>query len=129
MKIRLDYVTNSSSSSFLIARKKELTEKQKEQLLTFAEDMLGKPVASTKEELDAYYEEYYDADLEIILSDRVYYDKYKKALDAINKGLTIYQGRVSFEDDFMMHSTYKRLFEATDDKDGNYIPIDTDLSY
>lgn len=42
MKVRTDFVTNSSSSSFILARKAELSEKQKEAIVEFVvERMLG----------------------------------------------------------------------------------------
>ena len=37
-KYRVDYVTNSSSSSYIIARKAELSEEQKEEIVKFVEE-------------------------------------------------------------------------------------------
>ena len=40
MKIRSDYVTNSSSSSFILARKGELNEAQKEAILRYVTERM-----------------------------------------------------------------------------------------
>ena len=59
MKIRTDFVSNSSSSSFVLARKGGLNEKQKEAVIRYVEEhMMGKPLPPMEEgeDLDDYRE-------------------------------------------------------------------------
>lgn len=134
MTIRSDYVTNSSSSSFILARKSQLTDEQKEKAVRFIENrLLGKKIASTKEELIQYIREQ-EGDKAVdddgnIDEDYVYdSEKYKEAFEAIDNGLAIYGGWISFEDDNSVADIYTDIWELMEDDD-NFIGIDTDLSY
>ncbi len=132
MKVRLDYVTNSSSSSFLIARKEDLTEKQKSQVIEAVEKILGEKVAGTEDELRRYFEDCYEMEFNESgepSEDAWHYGDYIDARNAIRKGLSVYQGDVSFEgDDQMLIDLYDDLFDALSDGE-NYIGIDTSLDY
>jgi len=132
MKQRLDYVTNSSSSSFLIARSEDLSEKQKENILEAVKGILGSEVIRTKNELKKYFEENYyeefDEDGKMIDTESYLYDRYMRALEALEKGLSIYCGSVSFEGDWEVGNIYNALFNALDDGK-NFIDIDTSLEY
>lgn len=124
MKIRTDFITNSSSSSFILARKGELTERQKQVITEYVESkMLGEemlaPGISEEEMQEVFEENYIDG------------DDQERIRRALKEGKTIYGGWVSFdcgEDDLgdMFIGLWKRLEEADG---GNFETIDGSLEY
>ena len=127
MKVRMDFVTNSSSSSFILARTSKLNEKQKAAILKYVEEnMLGEPILtpeSTEEDIlkafeDNWYFDYYE-------------DSQEKVREELKNGKSIYMGEVHFDGcgiDYgdVLQAIWKLLEEHGD---GNFVAINDDLSY
>ena len=124
MKIRTDFVTNSSSSSFILARKGQITDEQKNAVMEYiVEKMLGEKIldpASTDGAIQELSEEEYSVE--------EYQDEIREALKS---GKSIYLGRIDHE---QAEWHYCNLFEdiwriLEETGHGNFEAIDDDLSY
>lgn len=127
MKVRMDFVTNSSSSSFILARNSEMNEKQKEAIVEYVEkELLGQVILtpeSTEEEIQKVFEEDWQ------FEDRK--DLQQQVREVLKSGKSVYTGWVSFE---CCDNYYASIFEdiwsiLKENGDGNFVAIDDDLSY
>ena len=122
MKIRTDYVTNSSSSSFILARKEELSEAQKEAVLGYvARKMLGNAIltpSSSEEEIQNTFDDFYISE-----------ENQAAIRQALADGKTVYRGCVNFECcEETQAELFERLWEALEDADPDTFSIlDGDL--
>ena len=158
MKIRTSFVTNSSSSSFIIAHSNQFTPEQKERLAEFAlKHFLGDVTCSTEEELVDYFnderlcgfslDDFIDENDNIIeafdendkLIDK-FTEKYRygsleihkfiESLKAIKQGYSVSFGCVDYEDDIPEYTLKKLQKDFWKALKGdNFYTIKDDLNY
>ena len=119
MKIRTDFVTNSSSTSFIIARKP--TEKQREVMLKFVQDeLLGENTIlltanSPKEEVAE------------LLEQNGHPEKFEKVCQLLKDGYQVSIGWVSLAPS-METAPFFNIWQRLEEADGeNFVPVECTL--